>query len=119
MCSNDKLIFLLRKGYIAVRLLIHMAWDLWIALVLLFLGIVYGYTRPGKEDRVAIMKKGIFAGVVLGVVFGLLIGILVPGISVVGATIGTTIAFLIIAVIFALFFIVGTIIGDFLERKRS
>ncbi|MDI9611182.1 MAG: hypothetical protein QFX36_07630 [Archaeoglobales archaeon] len=34
-----------------------MAWDLYIAVLMLVLGAIYGYTKPGKENRVAILKK--------------------------------------------------------------
>jgi len=81
------------------------------------IGIVYGYIKPGKEDRFGIFKKGIIIGVILGIiftVFGTFAGIeflLMSGL------IGF-IAFIDIVLI-AIFFIIGTYIGDWLEEKTK
>lgn len=90
-----------------------------IAVLMLVLGIIYGYTRPGKENRVAILKKALFIGIVLGVILGLIITLLVPGVSLIVATIGATIGTVIFVVMLAIFFIVGTVIGDWLEAKKK
>jgi general stress protein CsbA len=95
-----------------------MAWDLPIAVLMLVLGIVYGYTRPGKEDRVAILKKALLIGLVIGVVIGFIIA-LVLRVSLIGATIGATIGAVIIIVVFAVFFIIGTMIGDWMEARKK
>ena len=39
-------------------------------LIVFIVGLVYGYANPGKEDRMALLKKGAIYGVILGVVFG-------------------------------------------------
>ncbi len=94
------------------------AWDLFIVVLMLVLGIVYGYTRLGKEDRVAILKKALLIGLVIGVVMGLTIA-LVFKVSLVGATIGATVGAVIIFVVFAVFFIIGTMIGDWMEARKK
>ena len=90
----------------------------WIVVLMLVLGIIYGYTRPGKENRAAILKKALLIGVVLGVILGIILGI-VTNKSLIAATIGSTIGTVLLVVIFAIFFIVGTVIGDWLEAKKK
>jgi hypothetical protein len=90
-----------------------MAYTLEILIILI--GIIYGYMRPGKEDRSALLKKGVIIGIILGVimvVLGLIGGreILLLG-SLVGAVV------FIEVIILAVLFIIGTYIGDMLERK--
>jgi len=96
-----------------------MAWDVYIAVLLLVLGIIYGYTRPGKENRGAILKKALVIGLVVGVIVGLAIAFLAPGTSLIGATLGATIGILIVVIALTIFFIVGTVIGDWLEARKK
>ncbi|MCX9011374.1 MAG: hypothetical protein OIN66_09660 [Candidatus Methanoperedens sp.] len=78
-------------------------------------GAVYGYLKPGKEDRTALFKKGVLIGVILGLILaglGLLVNIkflLVS--SVVGMVVFVEV------MILAILFIIGTFIGDWLEEK--
>jgi len=47
------------------------------AILIIIIGIIYGYMKPGKEDRSAILKKGVVIGIILGaitIVLGLLGG---------------------------------------------
>ncbi|HMB45347.1 MAG TPA: hypothetical protein VKL21_05950 [Candidatus Methanoperedens sp.] len=90
-----------------------MAYTLEILIILI--GIIYGYMRPGKEDRSTLLKKGVIIGIILGaimVVLGVIGGreILLLG-SLVGAVV------FIEVIILAVLFIIGTYIGDMLERK--
>lgn len=90
-----------------------MAYTLEILIILI--GIIYGYMRPGKEDRSTLLKKGAIIGIILGaimVVLGVIGGreILLLG-SLVGAVV------FIEVIILAVLFIIGTYIGDMLERK--
>ena len=39
--------------------------------LLFFIGIVYGYMTPGKQDKMDILKKGAIIGVILGIVLGI------------------------------------------------
>ncbi|MDI6903347.1 MAG: hypothetical protein QMC77_06400 [Methanocellales archaeon] len=64
-------------------------------------GLIYGYVKPGKEDKMALLKKGSMIGLALGVIFSI-----------------TTIVGVLISVIYlTIIFIVGTFIGDWLEIK--
>jgi len=84
-----------------------------LVLVLAFIiGLIYGYVKPGKEQRWELFKKGIMYGIILGVIFGL-IGFFVSGrpLLFVAGTIGIFIDVIILVIIF----IIGTFIGDILE----
>lgn len=78
-------------------------------------GAVYGYLKPGKEDRADLLKKWVLIGVILGLILtglGVLVNIkflLVS--SVVGLVVFAEV------VILAVLFIIGTFIGDWLEEK--
>ena len=88
-----------------------------IDLLIIVIGAIYGYSRPGKEDRMNIIKKGLRYGVILGLVFAL-IGLVSGGVGV-ALVMGTagTIGFVIMALIISIEFVIGTLIGDFLEEK--
>ncbi len=46
-------------------------------ILIIIFGIVYGYLKPGKEDRSTLLKKGVVIGIILGaimVVLGLIGG---------------------------------------------
>lgn len=78
-------------------------------------GTIYGYLKPGKEDRTALLKKGVLIGIILGLVFtglGMLAGIKFLLLS-------SVVGFLMFieVVIIAVLFIIGTFIGDWLEEK--
>ena len=79
------------------------------------IGVVYGYLKPGKEDRKALFKKGLLIGVILAVIFfglGILAGkefLLISGIA------GMLV--FIEVIILAVLFIIGTFIGDWIEEK--
>jgi len=86
-------------------------------------GVIYGYLKPGKEDRVALLKNGLIIGIVLGlvvVVFGMLVDsrvLLHSGVVVMIGLVGMFV--FILAVILAVLFILGTFIGDWLEEKSK
>lgn len=81
------------------------------------IGAVYGYLKPGKEDRKALFKKGLLIGAILALVFvglGLLAGrefLLLGGLAGVFVFIEV--------IILAVLFIAGTFIGDWLEEKSK
>jgi len=84
-------------------------------ILVIIIGIIYGYMKPGKEDRSALLKKGVVIGIILGailVVLGLIGG---KGILLLGTLAGVVV--FIEVIILAVLFIVGTYIGDMLERK--
>ena len=48
------------------------------AILIIIIGIIYGYMKPGKEDRSALLKKGVVIGIILGaitIVLGLFGGV--------------------------------------------
>ncbi len=77
-------------------------------------GLIYGYVKPGKEDKMALLKKGSMIGLALGVIFSLL-GLFIGAwlLFVVGTFVGVLIAVIYLTIIF----IIGTFIGDWLEIK--
>jgi amino acid transporter len=84
-------------------------------ILIIIIGIIYGYMKPGKEDRSALLKKGVVIGIILGaimVVLGLIGG---RGILLLGSFVGVVV--FIEVIILAVLFIIGTYIGDMLERK--
>lgn len=79
------------------------------------LGIIYGYMSLGRENRSALLRKGLIIGIVLAIILvgvGLLMGgtiLLLSGVAV-----------FIEVVILTVLFIIGTWIGDWIEgRSRS
>lgn len=85
------------------------------AILIIIIGIIYGYMKPGKEDRSALLKKGVVIGIILGaitVALGLLGG---GGFLLFGSVVG--VAIFIEVIILAVLFVIGTYIGDMLERK--
>ncbi|MEE8358137.1 MAG: hypothetical protein V3R82_01855 [Candidatus Hydrothermarchaeales archaeon] len=85
--------------------------------LIIIVGIIYGYVHPGKEDRMHILKKGLRYGFIIGVIFGF-IGLFTGSVSVALASgfVGI-IGFVIVALIISLEFVIGTFVGDFLEEK--
>jgi len=75
------------------------------------IGLVYGYVKPGKEERWDLLKKGIVYGIIVGIIFGV-IAFFAGGLLFFAAgAIGMFIEVVFLVVIF----IVGTFIGDVLE----
>ncbi len=90
-----------------------------LSILMIIIGIIYGYMKPGKEDRSALLKKGVVIGIILGaimVVLGLSVG--GRGYLLLGSLSGAVGVFVFIEVIIlTILFILGTYIGDMLERK--
>jgi len=86
--------------------------------VTIAIGILYGYFKPGTEDRMALFKKGTLIGLILAIILVALGGLLSNGkMLLAGGFVG---AFVFIYVIlFAVLFIIGTFIGDWLEEKSK
>ena len=84
-------------------------------ILIIIIGIIYGYMKPGKEDRSTLLKKGVVIGIILGaimVVLGLIGG---GGLLLLGSLAGAVV--FIEVIILAVLFIIGTYIGDMLEGK--
>lgn len=82
-----------------------------------FVGIAYGYLKPGKQDKLDILKTGVIVGILLAVVFALLGFALNYDPLGFGATgiVGSIVAFVVLTVVF----IIGVFIGDWLEDVRA
>jgi len=39
-------------------------------ILIIIIGIIYGYMKPGKEDRSALLKRGVIIGIILGAING-------------------------------------------------
>jgi hypothetical protein len=91
------------------------ALSMWFELLILIIGIAYGFFKKGKQDLWGLLKEGAIIGVILGIIFGLIATFLAPqgfglAIGIIGA-IGIIIGIIILVIIF----IVGVFIGDFIE----
>lgn len=86
-------------------------------MLIIIAGIIYGYSRHGKEDTWGIIKKGVKIGFFIGVFFGV-VGLLLNG-PIAGFVAGTLgiIGFVIAAFFISVEFVIGIIIGDFLEHQ--
>lgn len=84
-------------------------------LLVLVIGIVYGYAKPGKQSKWQIFKTGLLIGIVLALLFAILgaFGDL-RGLS--ADALGTGVVSIVVGVvILTIIFIVGVWIGDILE----
>lgn len=84
-------------------------------LVVVVIGVVYGYAKPGKQSKWDIFKTGLLIGIVLGLVFGVLgwfTGLASLGAGLVGDGFWGT---LVSVVWLTILFIVGVFVGDLLE----
>lgn len=81
-------------------------------LVVILIGIVYGYAKPGKQSKWKIFKTGLLIGIVLALVFAIF-GFFADfrAIGIGGGFFGTIIDVIILTILF----IVGVWIGDILE----
>jgi cation transporter-like permease len=86
----------------------------WGLLTFLF-GIVYGYVTPGRQDKMAMFKKGLIIGIILAIVFAI-IGFLTgyDALGVAGA-IGVLISIIVLSILF----VAGTWVGDLLEGAKA
>lgn len=83
------------------------------------IGIIYGYVSPGRENRSALLRKGLIIGIVLGIIL-VILGSFVGGTILTLSAAAVGVATFIEVVILTVLFIIGTWIGDWLEgRSRS
>ena len=52
---------------------------MWFELLILIIGIAYGFLHKGKEDKWGLLKTGAIIGIVLGIIFGVLAYLVAPG----------------------------------------
>jgi predicted permease len=92
---------------------------MWFELLVLVIGIVFGFIRSGKEDLVSLIKQGLLIGIILGFILGVL-SIFTPGGMSTGSGIVGAVDVAVKVIILAIIFIIGVMIGNFLEiRKRK
>jgi hypothetical protein len=86
--------------------------------VTIAIGILYGYFKRGKEDRMALLKKGALIGIIIAIILVAVAGLLSNGeMLLAGGFIGIFV--FINVIILAVLFILGTFIGDWLEEKSK
>jgi len=90
---------------------------MWFLLLVLILGIAYGFLHKGKEDKLALLKIGAVIGIILGIVFGLASIFLFPGLFGIGLGLIGAIGIFVAIIIYAIIFIIGVFVGDFLEDQ--
>jgi len=95
-------------------------------LLTIVIGILYGYLKPGKEDRMALFKKGLLIGIILALVFialGEILGrkflLLIGGAIGIEGIVEIAEMYFIEVIILTILFILGTLIGDWLEEKSK
>jgi predicted membrane protein len=82
--------------------------------IVLIIGIVYGYMTPGRQDKMALFKKGVLIGIVLAVLFAL-VGY-VTNTDPLGGGLGTGVIGVLISIVFlSIAFVIGAWIGDWIE----
>ena len=90
---------------------------MWFELLVLVVGIGFGFLRSGKEDLGTLIKQGLFIGIVLGLTLGVL-SIFSPG----GMSMGTgaegAVGVAVKVIILAIIFIIGVMIGDLPETCK-
>ena len=84
-------------------------------ILIIIIGIIYGYMKPGKEDRSALLKKGVVIGIILGAIT-IVLGLLGGGRFLLFSSVVGTVVFIEV-IILAVLFIIGTYIGDMLEGR--
>lgn len=86
-------------------------------LLIVLIGVTFGYLRPGREDKIGLLKNGIIVGILLAVIITFIFMIFAPniglGLLILGG-IGAT-RFFFEVIVLTLLFIIGTFIGDWIE----
>jgi hypothetical protein len=86
-------------------------------LIVVLVGIAYGYFTPGRQSKMAILKRGLLWGLVIAVVFAVLGYFL--NVDPLGLTGAGLISVFVSFVVLTLFFILGVWIGDMIEGRGS
>lgn len=86
-----------------------------VELLSLIAGIIYGYLKPGKEDKTLLFKRGFLLGIAVAVIIAGLV--LIAGISSLLIFVSSSIAIVLSIVLLTVMFIAGTFIGDWLEAN--
>lgn len=78
-------------------------------------GMIFGYLKKGKEDKVALIKTGLLLGAALAIFIAALV--IISGIESTTVFVSSGIAIILSVVFLTFFFVTGTIIGDWLEKN--
>jgi len=82
-------------------------------LLVLIIGIAFGYMRSGKEDKWGLLKWGVIIGIILGIIFGLIS--MFTG----GSFFGEAWGIFVEIVLYVIVFLIGVFIGDMLEGMKK
>jgi hypothetical protein len=92
---------------------------MWFELLILIIGIAFGYLRKGKEDFRGLLKTGAIIGIVLAVLFGLVAFLFAPGAIGLGLGLAGGIGIFIGVILLVIIFLAGVFIGDWLEGMQK
>ncbi len=82
-------------------------------LLVLIIGIAFGYMRSGKENKWGLLKWGLIIGIILGIIFGLIS--MFTG----GLFFGESWGIFVEVVLYVIVFIIGVFLGDMLEGMKK
>ena len=80
------------------------------------LGIIYGYSRKGKEDLLGILKAALKVSIILGIILAIASFLILPHPAVLFLAGVGFFAILFVILYFVVIFLIGVVIGDLLER---
>jgi len=93
--------------------------SMWFELLILVIGIAFGYLRKGKEDFWGLLKTGAIIGIVLAVIFGVIAFFFAPGDIGLGLGLVGGIGLFIGIILYVIIFLVGAFVGDWLEGMQK
>ncbi len=91
---------------------------MWFELLILVIGVAFGYLRKGKEDFWGLLKTGAILGIVLAVIFGIIAFLFAPGTIGLGLGLAGGIGIFIGVILLVIIFLAGVFIGDWLEGMQ-
>jgi len=89
---------------------------MWLELLTLLIGIVFGFSHKGKEDYWGILRNGAALGIVIGVLSVLISLFLAPGSTSLKFDFLGIFGTVLTIIVFVIIMVAGTFIGDRLER---
>jgi len=92
---------------------------MWFELLILVIGVAFGYLRKGKEDFWGLLKTGAIIDIVLAVIFGIIVFFFAPVDLGLGLGLMGGIGLFIAIVLYVIIFLVGAFVGDWLEGMQK
>lgn len=89
---------------------------MWLELLTLLIGIVFGFSHKGKEDYWGILRNGAALGIVIGILAVLISMFLAPGSTSLSFDFLGIFGTVLTIIVFVIIMVAGTFIGDRLER---